>query len=252
MPELSSTSPDALAPFARTIDLLGPEGFDRLRRAFVAVIGLGGVGSHAAAALVRAGVGALRLVDFDKVSATSLNRHACATLRDVGRAKAAVVSDYLAAVSSASRVEAHEAFFHVETADALLAGPPDFVIDAIDSVTPKAALLRACVERSIAVLSCMGASARTDPMALRFADLAETSVCPLARAVREKLKHHGIRGGFTALYSIEPPRPPLPPDLAEETLRRGRVRRRLPSLSTMPGIFGYAAAGHVIQKLAGA
>jgi len=125
------------------------------------------------------------------------------------------------------------------------------VVDAIDSVGPKVTLLRCCVERALPVVSCMGASARTNPLLLRVDDIARTSVCPLARAVRRRLHRVGITEGITAVYSLEATGPSLPPDESEPTLRRGRVRRRLPSLGWMPGIFGYTAAGVAIARLAG-
>jgi tRNA threonylcarbamoyladenosine dehydratase len=112
-------------------------------------------------------------------------------------------------------------------------------------------LLATCVERGLAVVSSMGASARVDPTLMRVGDLSETRVCPLARAVRKALSKQGVRTGITCIYSEEAPLPPLPPDEDDEVLRRGRVRNRLPSLSVMPGIFGYALAGEVIQRLAG-
>jgi tRNA A37 threonylcarbamoyladenosine dehydratase len=247
MPEPSSSSPDPR--HARTVDLLGAEGFARLRAARVAVFGLGGVGGHAAVALARAGIGTLTLVDFDAITRSSLNRSAFATPADVGQPKALALERFLAAIDPGVAVEARVAFFHEESAEALLAGPPDLVIDAIDSFTPKVALLRLCVERGLRVVSCMGASARTDPLALRIGKLAETRVCPLARVVRKRLGRFGIREGIACVYSIEPPLPPLPPDEEDETLRRGRVRRRLPSLGTLPGIFGYAAANLAIRWL---
>jgi tRNA threonylcarbamoyladenosine dehydratase len=236
---------------SRTIDLVGAEGFARMRRSCVTVVGLGGVGSHAAVALARAGVGHLRLVDFDTVSLTSLNRSAFAREIDVGQPKALVLADFLRAVDPSVQVEALQLFFHEDTADQVLATRPDFVVDAIDSVTPKLALLRACHSRGLPVVSCMAASARTDPLQVRIGDIAETRCCPLARVIRKELRHHGIQGGILCVYSLEPGRAPLPPDLAEETLRRGRVRRRLPSLSTLPGIFGFTAASLVIARLSG-
>jgi tRNA threonylcarbamoyladenosine dehydratase len=245
----AGASPEGASLFCRTIDLLGQEGFERLQRAHVVVVGLGGVGGHAATALVRSGVGRLRIVDFDQVSWSSLNRSAYATAGDVGRPKGAVLAAHLEAICPGARVESVAAFFHTESAAEILAGSPDFVIDAIDSFTPKVALLRTCVERGLRVLSCMGASTRTDPTLLRVGDISETRVCPLARAVRRRLRHLGVRQGVATIYSIEPPIAPLPPDPAEETLRRGRVRNRQPSLGIMPGIFGYAAAGFVIREL---
>ena len=250
MPDDSSSLPEARR-HARTVDLLGAEGFERLRRSLVVVVGLGGVGSHAAVALGRAGVGRLRLVDFDTVSWTSLNRSAFAGSDDVGQPKAIALTRFLHAIDATLEVEPQQLFFHQDTAEQVLGDRPDFVVDAIDSVTPKLALLRACHGRGLPVVSCMGASARTDPLQLRVGDIAETRCCPLARVVRKELRHHDIHGGILCVYSVEDARAPLPPDEEEETLRRGRVRRRLPSFSTMPGIFGYTAAGLVIARLSG-
>jgi tRNA A37 threonylcarbamoyladenosine dehydratase len=259
MPEPSSASPDSseqlppeLARHGRTIDLLGREGFERLRSALVVIVGLGGVGGHAAVALARAGVGRLRLVDFDQVTLSSLNRSAFATPAEVGEPKVQVLLRFLERIDSAISVDPMQAFFHTETAEAILSGQPDFVVDAIDSLNPKVALLQTCVERSLRVVSCMGASARTDPLALRVGDLHETRVCPLARVVRKKLGRLGITRGIPTVYSVERGRAPLPPDTGDETLQRGRIRRRLPSLGILPGIFGYTAAGVVIAALSGA
>jgi tRNA threonylcarbamoyladenosine dehydratase len=249
MPERCSAEADARAILTRCADLLGEPGLAKLRAARVAVVGLGGVGGHAALALARSGVGRLRLIDCDRVTWSSLNRSAWAVAADVGRSKASSLAERIAALGAGTGVEAVEAFFHEDTADELLAGPPDFVLDAIDGLAPKTALLRACVARGIPVGSSMGASARTDPTRVRIGDLAETEVCPLARAVRTRLRRCGIRGGIPVVYSVEPPLAPLPPDEGDETVRRGRVRRRLPSLGMLPGIFGYALAGLAVAHL---
>jgi tRNA threonylcarbamoyladenosine dehydratase len=244
---------EASRMFARTVDLLGEEGFARLRAARVLVVGLGGVGSHCALALARAGVGSLRLCDFDRVTWTSLNRHAVAGPADVGRLKAEVLAERLGALAPGLAAEPVVTFFHEDTAPEVLGldAPPSHVVDAIDSFNPKVALLRRCVAEAIPVVSCMGASARVDPTLMRIGDIGETRVCPLARVVRVALRRHGIHHGITTIYSVEPPLRPLPPDEEDEVLRRGRVRNRLPSLGVMPGIFGYAAAGLVIRRLAG-
>ncbi len=227
--------------FARTIDLLGEEGFDRLRRSFVVVVGLGGVGSHTVVGLARAGVGRLRIVDADRVTASSLNRHAMAVAGDVGRRKTVVVGEWLESLGSAIEVEVDDVFVDAETIDHVLRGGPDLIVDAIDSVGPKTSLLAACVASSLPVISSMGASSRTDPTRIRVGDISETTVCPLARRVRIRLRRLGVTNGITAVYSTERPRSPLPPDDEEETIRRGRIRHRQPSLSTLPGIFGYVA-----------
>jgi tRNA A37 threonylcarbamoyladenosine dehydratase len=256
MPDASSGSTpperEIARQFSRTVDLLGPEGFARLEQAFVLVAGLGGVGSHAALALARAGLGRLRLVDFDRVTETSLNRHAVALPRDVGELKTRVVRRQLELLNPALRVDDVEAFVDGDTAPGLLADRPDYVVDAIDSLTPKVLLLRACIERGVPVVSSMGASAHTDPTQVRVAPLEETQVCPLARQVRKRLRRLVQIRGVTAVFSLEPALSPLPPDDVDERLERGRVRNRLPSLSTLPGVFGYTLASVVIREVAGA
>ena len=239
--------------FARTIDLLGPDRFALLRQAFVVVAGLGGVGSHAAVALARAGVGRLRLVDADTVTASSLNRHAVAGQADVGRAKTEVLQDHLRRIrGNELEVTAARLFLDEETVDEVLDGSPDLVIDAIDSLGPKTTLLVRCSERQLPVIASMGASSRTDATAVRVGDLYDTDRCPLARHLRRRLRRCGVPRGITAVFSTEPPRPPLPPDDNEEgAVRRGRQRHRQPSLSTLPGIFGYALANLAILRLTG-
>ncbi len=247
----SSGSADDVARYARTIDLYGRESFERLRAARVAVVGLGGVGSHTAMALARVGIGSLRLVDHDVVSWTSLNRHAVAGPADVGRAKTEVVAEAVARISGGTRTERVDRFVHVEALEAVLAAPLDAVVDAIDSLAPKVALLEACVRRGLPVVSSMGASSRTDPAAVRVGDLSTTTVCPLARRVRKVLRARGIERGVTVVFSLEPPRGPLPPDLDEPRYERGRVRNRQPSSSALPGIFGYALSELVCGLLTG-
>jgi tRNA threonylcarbamoyladenosine dehydratase len=190
------------------------------------------------------------VVDHDVVTASSLNRHAVATRADVGQAKAEAVRRFLAAVNPGAEVEALATFCTADTLDQVLAGDPDWVVDAIDGVNTKVALLAACVGRGIAVASSMGASCRTDPTLIRLADIARTEVCPLAARVRRRLRRLGVDGGIPTVYSVEPPLPPLPPDDVDPQLGHGRRRRRLPSSSTLPGIFGYAVAGVVIARLA--
>lgn len=239
--------------FSRTVDLLGAERFARLRAARVVVVGLGGVGSHAAAALARAGIGGLTLVDFDDVTASSLNRHAVALPEDVGRPKVEVMGSWLARLRPDLSPRTSRAFFHRDTADEVLGGLPDAVVDAIDNLNPKVELVAGCVERGIPLVTCLGASARTDPGLVRVGSLAASRGCPLGRLLRKRLRRRAVAfDTVTAVYSIEQAGSPLPPDPEETMLDRGglgRVRGRQPSLPTLPGIFGYAAAGAAIESL---
>jgi tRNA A37 threonylcarbamoyladenosine dehydratase len=222
----------------------------KLAAAKVAVFGLGGVGSHAASALVRNGVGALRLVDFDTVTWSSLNRHAVATPADVGRPKADVLAEALARIHPPVQIDARREFFAEETSAQLLEGALSFVVDAIDSVGPKVELLSACVALKLPVISCLGAAGRIRGEAVQLADLFDSHTCPLARMIRKRLHQRGIRAEIPAIFSPEIPRAPLPPDENDPYLPRGRRRRQLPSVGVVPGIAGYAAAGYVLRALA--
>lgn len=234
----------------RTVGLLGPGGFRRLRSSRVAVIGLGGVGAHAAIALARSGVGHLLLDDFDLVTESSLNRNPLLGPDDVGLPKADTMAGRLQRDCPDTRVGARREFFHHDTADAILKPAPDLVVDAIDSLNPKVALLEECSRRGVPVVSSMGASGRTDPAAVRVGDLMDSRCCPLARQVRKRLRKRGMGRGARAVWSVEPDRmEPMEPEAAERTLDRGRARNALPSLITMPGIFGYACAAEAMRML---
>ena len=249
MPESSSASLDPTGRHLRTIGLLGESGFTRLRRSHVMVVGLGGVGSHAALMLARTGIGRLTLVDFDNVTASSLNRHAVATPEDVGKPKVAVMRDHLAKSCEDVAVSTMEAFFNTDTIEGILNEAIDFVVDAVDSVGPKVVLLKTCVDRTLPVVSCMGAAGRVDPRQVRIDDISKTRDCPLAKWVRKRLKRLDVASGVTAVYSVEPTSEPLPPEVEESTMKRGRQRRSLPSFGVLPGIFGFMAAGVVIDGL---
>lgn len=247
MPD-DSSFPDGI--FARTAMYFGPEGMARLRAATVAVFGLGGVGSHAASALVRNGVGGVRLVDFDTVTASTLNRHAVATPPDVGRPKVDVMAEALARINPAARIECRQMFFADDTAARLLEPSLSFVIDAIDSVGPKVELLKACVGLGLPVISCLGAAGRIQGESVRLANIFDSHTCPLALVIRKRLRRAGLAAAIPVIFSPEVPSDPLPPDDNEPFLRRGRRRRQLPSVGVVPGIAGYAAAGYVLRALA--
>ncbi len=236
--------------FTRTVDLYGEDGFAGIRASHVMVCGLGGVGAHAAVALARSGVGVLTLVDFDEVTPSSLNRSPAATEDDLGRPKAEVMRDHLVRTCPATEVHAVRAFFHADSADELLDPAPAMVADAIDSLNPKVTLLELCVRRGVPVVSSMGAAGRTDVSLVQSGDLWSSRRCPLASRVRKFLRRKGIDAPIPCIWSEEQPRAALPPDLGDQVLDRGRVRNRLPSGIALPGIFGYALASLILDRLA--
>jgi len=237
-----------LDQFSRTELLLGREGVERLARAHVAVFGLGGVGGYAAEALVRSGVGALDLIDSDRVSLTNLNRQILATHRTLGQYKADAARDRALEINPEARVEARTVFYGPDTAGLFDFALYDYVVDAIDTVTGKLALIERARAAGAPIISCMGAGNKLDPSAFRVADIYETSVCPLARVMRKELKRRGVRR-LKVVYSKEPP---LEPEgaLYQESLE-GEVRRQVPgSVSFVPAAAGLVLAGEVIRDLA--
>ncbi|GAB2287670.1 hypothetical protein Dimus_022037 [Dionaea muscipula] len=167
----------------RNIQFIGFESQQKISRAYVVVIGLGGVGSHAASMLLRSGVGRLLLVDFDQVSLSSLNRHAVATREDVGMPKAICLKKHFSSIFPECQIDARVTLYDASTEEEILSGNPDFVLDCIDNIDTKVALLAACVRRDLRVLSATGAGARADPTRIRVADLRESTNDPLSRAV---------------------------------------------------------------------
>lgn len=241
--------------FSRIARLVGSKGLDRLRRAHVAVIGLGAVGSYAVEALARAGIGRLRLVDFDEIRPSNLNRQLFALESTIGRPKTDVARQRVADIHPACQVETLRRFVHEETLDEVLAGPPDVVVDAIDALNPKVALLAGLRTRDIPAISSMGAALRTDPTCIRVGPLSEASHCPLAARLRRRLRRRGVPLDIACVYSVEPrPEPPAAPEDADDnaepdTCARGRTRQPLGSLPTLTGIFGLTAANAAIRLL---
>lgn len=200
--------------FDRAGRLFSEPGLHRLMRSRVVVVGVGGVGSFAAEALARSGVGELVLIDFDKVCVTNTNRQLHTMKGTVGRHKVDVMAERLSLVHPTARITPVREFYSKENSERLLAGPIDYVVDAIDNITAKAHLIASCRQRGIPVVSSMGAAARLDPTRVRSADLSETHSDPFARNVRKLLRqHHGIASaegplGVTAVFSDEPPTAP--------------------------------------------
>lgn len=242
--------------FCRIEQLLGRAALEKLQAARVAVFGLGAVGSYAVEALARAGVGHLRLVDCDVVRPSNFNRQLYALESTLNRPKVEAARARVLDINPACTVEAHQAFVEGSTAAALLAPPLDVVVDAIDSVAPKVALIATAVRAGLKVVASMGAATRLDPFLIRVGDISETEVCPLAKFVRKKLRAAGVEHGVRCIYSIEPPRntpPPkrsLPPVADEpETFAKGRPRKPIGSLSYATGMFGLLAAYEAIKMI---
>jgi tRNA threonylcarbamoyladenosine dehydratase len=254
--------------FDRTARLLGDDGVDRLARATVTVLGLGGVGSFAAEALVRSGVGRVVLVDYDRICVTNVNRQLHATKGTLGKLKVAVMAERLRLINPDAIIDPRPEFYRAETSARLLVPEPDVVVDAIDNVAAKMHLIATCVRERLRLVSAMGAAARLDPTAVRVADLSETRVDPFARELRRNLRRkHGLDCarpvGVWAVYSEEPPIAPRAlayDDGAFQCVCPGghngvndceHKHRIEGSVAFVPSVFGMAAAAVAIKLLLG-
>lgn len=238
--------------FCRTAMLIGEAGLARLKTARVAVFGIGGVGSFAAEALARAGVGRLVLVDNDAVAASNINRQLAALCSTLGRSKAAVMKERIEDVNPAAEVEIVEEFFLPERAGLFFHGSYDYIVDAIDTVAGKVGLVMAAKERAIPIVSSMGAGNKLDPTKFEVADIYETSVCPLARVMRRELKSRGVEA-LKVVYSTEKPRRPLFAVQEESAGRGEQVFSKQPpgSVSFVSSVAGLILASVVVRELAG-
>ena len=238
--------------FCRTAMLIGEAGLARLKTARVAVFGIGGVGSFAAEALARAGVGRLVLVDNDAVAASNINRQLAALCSTLGRSKAAVMKERIEDVNPAAEVEIVEEFFLPERAGLFFHGSYDYIVDAIDTVAGKVGLVMAAKERTIPIVSSMGAGNKLDPTKFEVADIYETSVGPLARVMRRELRSRGVEA-LKVVYSTEKPRRPLFAVQEESAGRGEQVFSKQPpgSVSFVPSVAGLILASVVVRELAG-
>jgi tRNA threonylcarbamoyladenosine dehydratase len=242
--------------FARIRLLLGEDGFRILQASSVTVVGLGAVGGYAVEGLARSGISRLRLVDFDTLQPSNINRQILALNSTLGRPKVDVARERVLDINPACEVEAMEIFADEESMDRILTPAPSLLIDAIDSVNPKIQLLTAAYHRRIPILSSMGAALRLDPTKIQFDDLFSTRKCPLARRLRKRLRQNGVDQGIECVYSTEEVefdyQPPVRDHASENPYSaRGRARRTLGSLPTLTGIFGLYLANRAILKLAG-
>ena len=249
-----------LNQFSRTQLLLGPEGMQKLAASRVAVFGIGGVGGAVCEALSRSGVGALDLIDDDRVCLTNLNRQIIATRRTVGQYKADAMRERILEINPDAKVQVHKCFFLPENADEFPFEKYDYIVDAVDTVTAKIALILVAKEKGVPIISCMGAGNKLDATAFRVADIYETRVCPLARVMRRELRKRGV-DRLKVVYSEEVPIRPLedmsiscrahcicPPG----TKRHCTDRRDIPgSVAFVPPVAGMILAGEVVKDLCG-
>lgn len=222
--------------FSRGASLLGEDGIARLRASRVAVFGVGGVGGFAAEALARSGVGALDLIDHDTVSPSNINRQIIALHSTVGRKKVEVMAERIADICPDTVVRTFDTFYLPETAHLFDFSIYDYVVDAIDTVSGKIALVMQAKAAGIPIICAMGAGNKTDPSAFRVADISQTKVCPLAKVMRVELRKRGITD-VKVVYSEEPPLIPL-----EEGVPG--------SLAFVPSAAGLMMAGAVVMDLA--
>lgn len=247
-----------LNQFSRTQLLFGAEGMERLYRARVAVFGIGGVGGYTVEALARSGIGALDLIDDDRVCLTNLNRQIFATRKTVGQYKVDVAEQRILEINPNAAVRTYKTFYMPQTAAQFDFTRYDYVVDAIDTVSGKLALVEQAQAAGVPIISSMGAGNKVDPTAFEVADIYETSVCPLARVMRRELKKRGIPH-LKVVYSKEPAMTPIddmtiscrthcicPPG----TARKCTQRRQVPgSNAFVPAVVGLIIAGEVIKDL---
>lgn len=235
--------------FDRTKRLLGAESMEKLKHAHVAVFGIGGVGGHAVDALVRSGIGEITIVDSDEVAESNINRQLIATTKTVGCKKVDVMKEHLTEINPEVDVHSYDCFFLPETKEQFDFSSYDYVIDAVDTVTAKLALVEACKEANVPIISSMGAGNKLDPTAFEVADIYKTSVCPLAKVMRKELKNRGIKH-LKVVYSKEIPLEPIEEDgfVSDEK----RSRRATPgSVAFVPSVAGLILAGEVVKDLSG-
>lgn len=247
--------------FQRTELLLGKAGYRRIQDARVMVVGIGGVGSFAVEALARAGVGHLTLVDFDQVCLTNLNRQLHATRKTVGASKVGLMAERVRTINPKAGLTVEQRFFEASNAESLLTPDYDCVVDAIDNVTAKIALLSACVIKGQRVVSAMGAGGRTDPTRIRVTDISRTAKDPFAKVVRHGLRERGIHSGIECVWTDEEPNV-LDQEVQDEfhcicpwgendhhtCSHRNVVQGTVP---WMPAIFGLTLSGVVINRMLG-
>ncbi|MCQ4022026.1 MULTISPECIES: ThiF family adenylyltransferase [unclassified Ruminococcus] len=239
--------------FSRTQLLYGKEAMDRLRQSRVAVFGIGGVGGYTVEALVRSGIGAVDLIDDDKVCPSNINRQIYATTKTIGRYKVDVAAERIADINPDAVVKTYKTFYTPETSSQFDFTQYDYIVDAIDTVTGKIELVMQAAKAGVPIISSMGAGNKLDPTAFEVSDIFKTSVCPLARVMRNELKKRGIKR-LKVVYSKEKPLTPIDDTETDSecTLEEStHIKRRQTPGSTafVPSVVGLIIAGEIINDI---
>lgn len=229
----------------RTELLTGAEGIARLKTAKVLVVGTGGVGAYAAEMVCRAGIGAITIVDSDTVKLSNINRQLPALHSNVGRYKVDILAERFRDINPDAQVNAICEFLDENNIERILSGGYDYVIDAIDSIAPKIALIKHCLENKIAIVSSMGAGGRLDPSKVQIADISKTYQCALARTVRDRLKKEKIYNGLTVVFSSEPVRKESVIEITDERNKRSTTG----TISYIPAVFGCYLSSVVVRNI---
>ncbi|MCT8975559.1 tRNA threonylcarbamoyladenosine dehydratase [Clostridium sp. CX1] len=242
---------------SRTELLIGKESLEKLKDSTVVIFGLGGVGSFTFEALVRAGVGHLILIDDDTVCLTNLNRQIHATFDTIGKSKVELLKERALKINPKCKVDIHQTFVKADNIDEIIPLDADYVVDAIDTVSSKIALVLWCKEHNIDIISCMGTGNKLDPTQFRVADIYDTKICPLAKVMRYELRKRGIKT-LKVLYSEEMPMKPKQGEVI--TCKEGCVctsgskkctaKRQIPgSISFVPPVAGMIIGGEVVKDI---
>ena len=230
----------------RTALLLGEQAIDSLNNARVVIVGVGGVGAYAVEMIARSGVGHITIIDGDKVAPSNLNRQLPALISTIGTPKVEVMKQRITDINPDCEVSAIKAFIGKDDIEAYMTPRPDFVIDAIDSISPKVALLEYCYRNKIKVISSMGAGGRVDPTKVKYADISETYHDGLAREVRKRLKKSGISSGIKTVFSTEQPR-------RNAIMMTDEIAFKVSSFGTvawLPSLFGIMLAAYALNHIA--
>lgn len=234
--------------FSRTEILLGAEGVEKLKKSTVAVFGVGGVGGYVVEALIRSGIENIHIVDNDTVSLTNINRQIIATHSTIGKDKVCVMKERILDINPLAKVTEHKCFFLPETKDLFDFTQYDYVVDAVDTVAAKIQLIVQAKEAGVPIISCMGAGNKLDPSQFQIADISKTSVCPLARVMRQECKKRHIQK-VKVLFSTEKP-VELHSEIQQDLKNEPGKKRSLPgSIAFVPSVAGLMIAGEVIKDL---